>query len=47
MTDITLTPLTEEDREQFIRDNQLAFKYGALDLKARAEISVYHYRIYS
>ena len=31
MTDIALTPLTEEDREQFIRDNQLAFKYGALE----------------
>ncbi|MBR2937303.1 MAG: GNAT family N-acetyltransferase [Oscillospiraceae bacterium] len=27
---ITLVPLTPEDREQFIRDNQWAFKYGAL-----------------
>ena len=27
---ITLTPLTEDDREQFIRDNQYAFKYGAM-----------------
>ena len=26
---ITLTPLTEDDREQFIKDNQYAFKYGA------------------
>ena len=28
---ITLTPLTEEDREQFILDNQYAFKYGAVE----------------
>ena len=28
---ITLSPLTEEDREQFILDNQYAFKYGALE----------------
>lgn len=27
---VTLCPLTEEDREQFILDNQWAFKYGAL-----------------
>lgn len=27
---ITLAPLTTEDREQFILDNQWAFKYGAL-----------------
>ena len=27
---ITLTPLTEDDREQFIRDNQYAFKFGAM-----------------
>ena len=27
---ITLAPLTPEDREQFILDNQRAFRYGAL-----------------
>ena len=31
MTDITLRPLTEPDREQFILDNQEAFNYGALE----------------
>ena len=29
-TEVTLMPLTPEDREQFIKDNQWAFKYGAL-----------------
>ena len=29
-TSVTLLPLTAEDREQFILDNQWAFKYGAL-----------------
>ena len=29
-TDVTLVPLTTDDREQFILDNQWAFKYGAL-----------------
>ena len=29
-TDVTVVPLTEDDREQFILDNQWAFKYGAL-----------------
>ena len=29
-TKVTLVPLTENDREQFILDNQWAFKYGAL-----------------
>ncbi len=29
-TNVTLVPLTAEDREQFIIDNQWAFKYGAL-----------------
>ena len=29
-TKVTLMPLTEDDREQFILDNQWAFKYGAL-----------------
>ena len=28
---ITLTPLTEDDREQFILDNQFAFKFGAVE----------------
>jgi len=31
MAKITLTLLTEEDREQFILDNQYAFKYGAME----------------
>ena len=30
MANITLTRLTEDDREQFILDNQEAFNYGAL-----------------
>ncbi|MBR6444233.1 MAG: GNAT family N-acetyltransferase [Firmicutes bacterium] len=30
-TDIRLVPLTAEDREQFITDNQEAFNYGALE----------------
>ena len=29
-TKVTLVPLTEEDREQFILDNQWSFKHGAL-----------------
>ena len=29
-TKVTLVPLTDDDREQFILDNQWAFKYGAL-----------------
>ena len=29
--DITLVPLQEADREQFILDNQRAFKYGAME----------------
>ena len=29
-TTVTLLPLTADDREQFILDNQWAFKYGAL-----------------
>lgn len=29
-TTIRLSPLTPDDREQFILDNQWAFKYGAL-----------------
>ena len=31
MANIALTPLTADDREQFILDNQRAFKYGALE----------------
>ena len=29
-TKVTLVPLTADDREQFILDNQWAFKYGAM-----------------
>ena len=29
-TKVTLVPLTEDDREQFILDNQRAFKHGAM-----------------
>ena len=29
-TKVTLVPLTNDDREQFILDNQWAFKYGAM-----------------
>jgi hypothetical protein len=31
MTEIKLIPLEESDREQFIKDNQAAFNYGALE----------------
>ena len=30
-TKVILVPLTEDDREQFILDNQWAFKYGAIE----------------
>ena len=30
-TKVALIPLTEDDREQFILDNQRAFKYGAIE----------------
>ena len=30
-TKVTLVPLTEDDREQFILDNQWAFKHGAIE----------------
>ena len=30
-TKVILVPLTADDREQFIRDNQWAFKYGAIE----------------
>ena len=31
MINVTLCPLKPNDREQFIRDNQEAFNYGALE----------------
>lgn len=31
MAKISLARLTEDDREQFILDNQWAFKYGAME----------------
>lgn len=31
MADITFIPLAPEEREQFVRDNQEAFNYGALE----------------
>ena len=31
MANVTLTLLTDDDREQFILDNQRAFKYGAME----------------
>ena len=31
MAEIKLVPLSNDDREQFIRDNQEAFNYGALE----------------
>ena len=31
MNDVTLIPLTQDDRERFILDNQEAFNYGALE----------------
>ena len=31
MADVTLVPLTPDGRERFIRDNQEAFNYGALE----------------
>ncbi|MCR4952414.1 MAG: GNAT family N-acetyltransferase [Solobacterium sp.] len=30
-TQVTLAPLKDEDREQFIKDNQRAFRYGATE----------------
>ncbi|MBQ1512688.1 MAG: GNAT family N-acetyltransferase [Erysipelotrichaceae bacterium] len=30
-TEVRLIPLSEDDREQFIKDNQRAFKYGATE----------------
>ena len=31
MTEVKLVPLASDDREQFIKDNQGAFNYGALE----------------
>lgn len=31
MKEICLSPLANEDHEQFIKDNQEAFNYGALE----------------
>ena len=31
MTEIQLVPLESNDREQFIKDNQEAFNYGAME----------------
>ncbi len=30
-TNVTLSPLTQDDREQFILDNQASFKFGAVE----------------
>ena len=37
MADIILIPLTIADREQFIKDNQEAFNYGALEMEIQGE----------
>ncbi|WP_294475980.1 hypothetical protein [uncultured Ruminococcus sp.] len=31
MTEVQLVPLESSDREQFIKDNQEAFNYGAME----------------
>ena len=31
MANVTLTQLTDDDRERFILDNQRAFKFGAME----------------
>ena len=31
MAEITIVPLTSDDRSQFVLDNQEAFNYGALE----------------
>ena len=38
MAKITLTPLAENDREQFILDNQRAFRYGAAEESGKREV---------
>ena len=42
MASITLTRLTEDDREQFILDNQLAFKYGAMEEFGERDNRLWH-----
>ena len=37
MADVILVPLTIADREQFIKDNQEAFNYGALEMEIQGE----------
>ena len=37
MADIILVPLTIADREQFIKDNQEAFNYGAVEMEIQGE----------
>ena len=39
-TKVTLIPLTVDDREQFILDNQWAFKYGAMQEFANVIITL-------
>ena len=34
---VTLVPLTEDDREQFILDNQWAFKFGLFRNEGRSD----------
>ena len=42
-TKVTLVPLTADDREQFILDNQWAFKYEVADgFRLSRYRSVYH-----
>ena len=38
METVTLVPLTQKDREQFIMDNQEAFNYGALEEFGRRDV---------
>ena len=40
MARITLTRLTEDDREQFILDNQWAFKYGADEVTDHLSLTI-------
>ena len=37
MNDVRLVPLEESDREQFVKDNQEAFNYGALEVFGRRD----------
>lgn len=38
METVSLVPLTQKDREQFIKDNQEAFNYGALEEFGRRDV---------